>query len=210
MDDVKGGRRRSFYGWGYEDEVVSAEELGWFEKTWSNLFKVDRFEPAPMPVESEIALRPSRVTIPATLGDFCTDDRHERLFHTWGRSVHDIAKMIHRRDFSNPPDVVALPRDEADIAAVLDWCGSNGYAAVPFGGGSSVTGGVNHTRDERYKGLVTIDLRHLSKVLEVDRTSQQGRIWTSRIVRRGDCRRRGSRFSRRKQTAQQATRDQRR
>ena len=176
MDDAKGGRRRSFYGWGYEDDVVSAEELGWFEKTWSNLFKVDRFEPAPMPVESEIALRPSRVAIPATLRDFCTDGRHERLFHTWGRSVHDIAKMIHRRDFSNPPDVVALPRDEADIAAVLDWCGSNGYAAVPFGGGSSVTGGVNHTRDERYRGLVTIDLRHLDKVLEVDATSQAARI----------------------------------
>jgi alkyldihydroxyacetonephosphate synthase len=169
-------KRRSFYGWGFEEDAVSAEELGWFEKTWSALFKVDRFDPAPMPVESEIALRAPRVAIPGPLRAFCTDDRYERLFHSYGRSVHDLARMIHRRDFSNPPDVVAVPRDEADIAAVLDWCGANDIAAVPFGGGSSVTGGVNPTRDERYKGCVTIDLRRLDKVLEVDKASQAARI----------------------------------
>lgn len=176
MDDAKGARRRSFYGWGYEDDSVAPDELAWFERAWSSLFKVDRFEPAPMPVDSEIVLRSSRIGIPATLRAYCTDDRHERLFHTYGRSVHDLARMIHRRDFSNPPDVVALPRDESEVAAVLDWCGANGYAAVPFGGGSSVTGGVNHTRDERFRGLVTIDLRNFSRVLEVDKTSQAARI----------------------------------
>jgi alkyldihydroxyacetonephosphate synthase len=176
MDDAKGTRRRSFYGWGYEDDSVAPDELAWFERAWSSLFKVDRFEPAPMPVDSEIVLRSSRIGIPAMLRAYCTDDRHERLFHTYGRSVHDLARMIHRRDFSNPPDVVALPRDESEVAAVLDWCGANRYAAVPFGGGSSVTGGVNHTRDERFRGLVTIDLRNFSRVLEVDKTSQAARI----------------------------------
>lgn len=176
MQDTHRSMRRSFYGWGYEGEPIGTEEMGWFERTWADLFGVKAFDPAPMPVDAEIALRPSRVAIPAPLTDFCTADRYERLLHTWGRSVHDIAKMIHRRDFSNPPDVVALPRDEAEVAAVLDWCGDKGYAAVPFGGGSSVTGGVNHTRDERYKGLVTIDLRHLNKVLEVDKVSQAARI----------------------------------
>jgi len=169
-------KRRSFYGWGYEEDAVSPEELGWFERTWSNLFKVDRFEPAPMPVESEIALRAPRVDIPGALRAFCTADKYERLFHSYGRSVHDLARMIHRRDFSNPPDVVAVPRDEADITAVLDWCGANDLAAIPFGGGSSVTGGVNPTRDPRYKGCVTIDLRNLSKVLEIDTKSRAARI----------------------------------
>ena len=45
-DRMTGGKRRSFYGWGFEEDAVSAEELGWFEKTWSDLFKVDRFDPA--------------------------------------------------------------------------------------------------------------------------------------------------------------------
>ena len=169
-------RKRSFYGWGYEDDAVSAEELGWFEGAWSKLFGVDRFEPAAMPVESEIALRAPRLTVPTSMQAYCTTDKYERLFHSYGRSVHDLAKMIHRRDFSNPPDVVAYPRDEGEIAAVLDWCGSQGAAAVPFGGGSSVTGGVNPTRDERYRGVVTIDLGHFNRVLEVDPDSQAARI----------------------------------
>ncbi len=176
MSITHSGKRRSFYGWGYADEQVGADEMGWFENTWSKLFKVDRFDPAPMPVEADIALRPSRVSIPASLQAYCTDDRYERLYHTYGRSVHDLARMIHRRDFSNPPDIVAFPRNETEVADLLDWCGSNGYAAVPFGGGSSVTGGVNHTRDERYKGLVTIDLCRMDKVLEVDKVSQAARI----------------------------------
>ena len=175
-DRLMGDKRRSFYGWGNEDNAVSAEELGWFERTWSGLFGVDRFEPAPMPVESEIALRTPRVSIPGPLKAFCTDAKDERLFHSYGRSVHDLARMIHHRDFSNPPDVVAYPRDEADISAVLDWAGSHGLAAVPFGGGSSVVGGVNPPTDERYRGVVTIDLRNLNKVLEVDKTSQAARI----------------------------------
>src|SRR5262245_49197885 len=96
-------RRRSFFGWGYEDEPISAEELGWFERAWSHLFAVDGFEPAPMPREAEIALRASRVSLPSTLRPFCTDEKYDRLLHCYGRSVHDLARMIHRRDFANPP-----------------------------------------------------------------------------------------------------------
>lgn len=169
-------KRRSFYGWGFEEDAVSAEELGWFERTWSSLFGVDRFDPAPMPREDEITLRKPRAAIPASLGSFVTDSKYERLFHSYGRSVHDLARMIHRRDFSNPPDAVAYVRDEADVKAVLDWCGANDLAAIPFGGGSSVVGGVNPPTDERYKGAVTLDMSRMNKVLEVDRVSQAARI----------------------------------
>lgn len=169
-------KKRSFYGWGYEEDGVSAEELGWFEGAWSKLFGVDRFEPAAMPSESEITLRAPRLAVPTALQAFCTTDKYERLFHSYGRSVHDLARMIHRRDFSNPPDVVAYPRDEAEVAAILDWCGNQGAAAIPFGGGSSVTGGVNPPKDDRYRGTVTIDLKHFNRVLEVDATSLAARI----------------------------------
>lgn len=176
MGNMQVEQRRSFYGWGYESQGASADEIRWFEKTWAALFGVDRFDPVPMPKESEITLRRPRVSIPAALQSFCTGDKYERLFHSYGRSVHDLARMIHRRDFSNPPDFVAMPRDESEIAAVLDWCGANEVAAIPFGGGSSVTGGVNPPKDERYRGAVTIDLGKLNRVLEVDPTSQAARI----------------------------------
>ena len=176
MRERSSEKRRSFYGWGFEDDAVSAEELGWFERAWSGLFGVDSFDPAPMPRDSEITLRAPRVSPPPALQRFCTNDKYERLLHCYGRSVHDLARMIHGHDFSNPPDVVACPRDEADIRAVLDWCGADDLAATPFGGGSSVVGGVNPTTDERYRGTVTIDLKHLNRVVEVDTTSQAARI----------------------------------
>ena len=171
-------KRRSFYGWGFAEDAISREELGWFERAWSNVFHVDHFDAAPMPRESDITLRAPRVSPPAALQAFCTDDKFERLLHSYGRSVHDLARMILRRDFSNPPDAVAYPRDEADIRAVLDWCGANDLAAIPFGGGSSVVGGVNPPSDERYRGAVTIDLKRLNRVLEIDTTSQAARIQT--------------------------------
>jgi alkyldihydroxyacetonephosphate synthase len=169
-------RRRSFFGWGYEGDAIGADELDWFERAWSLLFRVDGFDPVPFPREAEITLRPPRILVPASLQVFCTGEKYDRLFHCYGRSVHDLARMIHRRDFSNPPEIVAYPRDEADIRAILDWCGANDIAAIPFGGGSSVVGGVNVPVDPHYRGAVTIDLKLFNRVLEVDTASQAARI----------------------------------
>ncbi|MEU7811165.1 FAD-binding oxidoreductase [Pseudonocardia sp. NPDC049154] len=169
-------RRRSFYGWGYEDDAASAQEIKSSERGWADLFGVEDFTPVPMPTPEEIDLRASRVKIPVALRACCTDAKYQRLLHSYGRSVHDLARMIHRRDFTNPPDVVAYPRSEEDILAVLDWCGDEGLAAIPYGGGSSVVGGVNPPRDGHRPGNVTLDLKHLNRVLEVDPLSQAARI----------------------------------
>ena len=78
---------------------------------------------------------------------------------------------------SNAPDVVAYPRTEEEVAAVLDWAGGAQASVTPFGGGSSVVGGVEPCRDAtRYKAAVTIDTRELGRVLEVDKTSRAARI----------------------------------
>ena len=58
---------------------------------------------------------------------------------------------------------------------VLDWCEAAGAAAIPFGGGTSVCGGVE-ARDLGDRPVVTLDLRALDRVLEVDATSQAARI----------------------------------
>ncbi len=80
-------------------------------------------------------------------------------------------------DYAGVPDVVAYPRNETEIAAVMDWAGGAQAALTPFGGGSSVVGGVEPKLDEtRYKAAITLDLRHLDRVLEVDRTSRAARI----------------------------------
>src|SRR3974390_429610 len=168
--------RRSFYGWGKRGGAVPENELRWFEPACSKLFQVDQFKPASMPNETEISLRAPRLRIPESLSRFCTAEKYDRLLHSYGRSVHDLARMIHRRDFSNPPDVVAYPRDETDVAAVLQWCGENNAAAIPFGGGTSVVGGVNPPPEDRYSGRVSLALKHLNRVLEIDTQSQAARV----------------------------------
>ena len=72
-------RRRKFYGWGYEGDTVSDAEVAEFERAWTKLLGVDSFVPIPFPTESEIELRSSRVSIPASLTAFCTGDRYDRL-----------------------------------------------------------------------------------------------------------------------------------
>jgi D-lactate dehydrogenase (cytochrome) len=80
-------------------------------------------------------------------------------------------------DYDNAPDVVAYPRDEAEISAVMDWAGGAGASLTPFGGGSSVCGGVEPRVDGvSHKAAVTLDLRHLGRVVEVDQTSRAALI----------------------------------
>ena len=64
-----------------------------------------------------------------------------------------------RGRFDHPPDVVAHPSDEAELEAVLAWCAEVGAAAIPFGGGTSVVGGVEPRLPDGYAGAVTVDLK---------------------------------------------------
>ncbi|MDQ0143208.1 FAD-binding oxidoreductase [Cupriavidus necator] len=168
-------RRRKFYGWGYEGDTVTQEEISEFEAAWSRLLGVDHFEAMPFPNADEIELRSPRVQPPATLREICTTDHYDRLYHTYGAGTVDVARAI-RKEFPNPPDVVAYPRTEQEIVDLFDWCGRQQLAVVPYGGGSSVVGGVNPPEHDRYRGVVTLDLKHFDKVLEVDQTSQAARI----------------------------------
>lgn len=168
-------RRRKFYGWGYEGDEVSGDEIAEFEKAWTRLLGVSGFEPVPFPSAESIELRAPRVTVPESLKSICTVDHHERLYHTYGASTIDVARAI-RGEFDNPPDVVAYPESEDDIVALFRWCEDANLAAVPYGGGTSVVGGVNPPTHDRYRGVVTIDMQNFDKVLEIDQTSQAARI----------------------------------
>jgi alkyldihydroxyacetonephosphate synthase len=80
------------------------------------------------------------------------------------------------RDFAPAPDVVAYPTSEAEIVDLLDWVSGANVAAIPFGGGSSVVGGVEPAVGGGFAGTLTIDLRELGEVVEVDRASRAARI----------------------------------
>jgi alkyldihydroxyacetonephosphate synthase len=111
--------------------------------------------------------------VPASLGDLFTDDRYERVAHALGKAYRDVVRGF-RGEFENPPDLVAFPRDESEIEVVLSWAEAEGAAVVPFGGGTSVVGGVEARLGDR--PVVSLDLRRLDRVLEVDTESLAARI----------------------------------
>ena len=95
--------------------------------------------------------------------------------HAYGKSYRDLVRSL-RGEFPHPPDIVAFPRSEADVLALLEWCFESGAAAIPYGGGTSVVGGVEPDVGKGYPGTLTIDLRGLDQVLEVDQISGLARI----------------------------------
>ena len=127
-----------------------------------------------MPLEA-IELRPPRVEPPPSLSHLFRSDPYERVSHALGRAYRDVVRGF-RGQISEPPDLVAYPGDEPEVEAVLAWCSEERLAAIPYGGGTSVVGGVEPRIGDSHPGAVTIDLSHLDRVLEVDDVSRAARI----------------------------------
>jgi alkyldihydroxyacetonephosphate synthase len=164
--------RLKHFGWGREGEGMSPEEEGLALDRYRRLFQADSFQEVAPPPLSRIELRPQRLTPPPALAKFCSSEAYDRAAHTYGKSFSDYARGL-VGNYANAPDVVAYPRNEAETAAVVDWAGAAQAALIPFGGGSSVVGGVEPRLDgTAQKAAVTLDLRYLNRVCEVDRTSR--------------------------------------
>jgi alkyldihydroxyacetonephosphate synthase len=162
-----------FFGWGYAEEGPSPEEEARVRDT-ARRYGVATAE-VPEPKESEFDLRAPRIAAPATLKDIVSTTPYDRLVHAYGKSFADIARMF-LRDVKNPPDLVAFPKNEGDVTAILDWASGANVAVIPFGGGSSVCGGVEPAVGDSYAGTVSLDLQYLCKVVEIDRSSRAARI----------------------------------
>jgi hypothetical protein len=156
------------FGWGRDGEGLTAEEEAFVMARAAARFGTALKESASAPRLEDIKLEAPRVTAPASL-PFCTSEHYDRAAHTYGKSYPELARGL-ARDYASAPDIVAYPRNEADVKAVLDWAGSADATVTPFGGGSSVCGGVEPKRNG-HKGAVTIDLRQMDKVKEIDKTS---------------------------------------
>jgi alkyldihydroxyacetonephosphate synthase len=168
-------RTRRFWGWGYEDGGADPALLGAVEAGLAGLLGMSEIRRAAPPRIEEIALRPARIRAPAALARMIRDEPAERAGHSYGKSYRDVVRAL-ARDFSNPPDLVAYPESEDDVRALLDWCTSERVAAIPYGGGSSVCGGVEPVVGAAFRGSLSIDLARLSRVLEVDPVSRSARI----------------------------------
>src|SRR5205823_12039148 len=124
------------------DEALSADQVSALgAAVAARLGSSSDVSPRPAPTLASLDLPPPRLTPPSALAEICSSDVESRASHTYGKSYRDVVRAFEGR-MEHPPDVVARPRDEADVIDVLDWCADANAAAIPYGAGSSVVGGV--------------------------------------------------------------------
>src|SRR5919206_4434495 len=129
---VAANRRLKHWGWGYEDQQPAAAEL---REAAAGIRAHLGFEPAEaeLPVSLEqVALPAPRLAPPEALAGICSSSDHERASHAMGKGYRDIVRAFRGR-VDHPPDVVARPREEKGLAALLEWCADAGAAAIPYG-----------------------------------------------------------------------------
>lgn len=167
-------RVRSYWGWGYEDKFprddarkAVAERLGAvFGKTPSL---------RPLPSLETVSLPEPRYSPPVELRGIGTTDKRERAVHTYGRGYRDVVRGF-AGDFAPAPDWVFHPTEEQHLTALFRFCEKESIALVPYGGGTSVVGGVEHAGGGRFRGTASVDLSRMDKVLDYDLTSRAARI----------------------------------
>ena len=166
-------RKRKFWGWGYEDQILTPTE----EQAIANriLKHFGTSAALSIPEADDIDLIEPRVFPPSTLESIVTHDHLERLNHSYGKSFPDLARALLRR-FPNPPDLVAFPESRKDVVRILDWANDNSIAVIPYGGGSSVCGGVEADVGHDYAGVISMDMRRMNNIIELDRTSRAAQI----------------------------------
>ena len=98
----------------------------------------------------------------------------QRLRHTRGKSTVDLLRM-RRGDATDAPDAVVCPGSHDEVLAVLSLCGQQRVAVVPFGGGTSVVGGLTPVRSG-FAGVVALDLSRLDRLTTVDPVSRTAEL----------------------------------
>jgi alkyldihydroxyacetonephosphate synthase len=102
--------------------------------------------------------------------DGVRDDHSERVHHAAGRGYVDLVRLRAGAP-RGAPDAVVLPADHAQVRAVLELCANSGLAVVPFGGGTSVVGGVEPLRGE-HDAVLALDMRRIAQIARLDRESR--------------------------------------
>jgi alkyldihydroxyacetonephosphate synthase len=158
------------WGWGGPaDEPTRSglEAVAPFAAETTGIPVQEPFAPRPLP-----ELPPARTDLPSSLQAMASTDPVDRARHGIGRSYRDLIRAL-RGEQTAVPDVVLRPRTEQDVVDILDWAGSSEVPVVPFGGGTSVVGGVEPVG---LRGAISLDLQRLRGVIEVDARSRAVRV----------------------------------
>ncbi len=160
---------RNFWGWGFEGAGLTPVEQRALAKRVQPFIAIAPEAIVP-PTSDELHLPTSRIKPPDSLAPWCQFDAVSRAGHTYGKSFRDIVRALERR-WELPPDVVVSPPDEDGVVAVLEWASQIDAVVIPYGGGSSVVGGVEAPANDD-RPVISCDLGRLDRVLEIDTVSR--------------------------------------
>ncbi|WP_298552549.1 FAD-binding oxidoreductase [Streptomyces luteogriseus] len=163
-------RTRSWWGWGYADSHPDDAEC----VAMGALLPGTLARPLPIPRVADLAMARPGVAPPSSLAHLVTTDPEVRAAHAMGKAYRDIVRALRGRP-GRVPDLVARPTGDREVADLLDWAGGQGVAVIPFGGGSSVVGGVEY-RGDAHRAVLSLDLTSMDRVLEIDTVSRSARI----------------------------------
>jgi alkyldihydroxyacetonephosphate synthase len=163
---------RSWWGWGADEAAVTGAELAALTERVAALLPDADLTDHPPPAPADLGLPAPRIAAPAALASIASATALDRAAHARGKAFRDVVRNLSGVvDFA--PDLVLRPRTEQDVIDALDWCTRDEIVAVPYGGGSSVVGGV----EPRVDGpSVSLDLGALDAVTEVDPVSRAAHI----------------------------------
>ncbi|MFD8991756.1 FAD-binding oxidoreductase [Streptomyces goshikiensis] len=163
-------RTRSWWGWGWADAHPDDAEC----VAMGALLPGTLARPLPVPRTADLRIGRPAVEAPRSLARTVTDDPAVRAAHAMGKAYRDVVRALRGRP-GRIPDLVAHPADDREVADLLEWAGEHGVAVVPFGGGSSVSGGVEY-RGDAHRAVLSLDLTAMDRVLEVDAAGRAARI----------------------------------
>lgn len=164
-------KRSKWWGWGREDEAYHVPDP---DRFWT--YVRNRLgETRPRSRITSLAafkLRPPRLPERDVAGlreisgaGAVSTDSGDRAYFSLGKGYTDLVRM-RRGDVANATDAIVRPADEQQVLAVLRLAAQRHIAVIPFGGGTSVVGGVEPVGEGP---AITIDTTGLNQVLQVDR-----------------------------------------
>ncbi|HEY9721419.1 MAG TPA: FAD-binding oxidoreductase, partial [Oscillatoriaceae cyanobacterium] len=167
-----------WWGWGAPDKTYALEER---PNAWpflqARLGLTEEVQRPPIE-ESAIQLPPSRLpaevfeAIAQAVGELdVTAQARDRLVHAYGKSYRDLVR-IRRGQIENPPDAVVYATTEAQVEALIALAKVHGFAIIPYGGGTSVVGGLEMPENQRERTFVSLDLTRMEQLLSLDPVSQ--------------------------------------
>lgn len=176
-------KQMKWWGWGDENKVFDIHHK---PELWPYIVKISGIDPDIKETTPAIPLQDIVLNEPYLHPDFFSGiqrilpldnikhDVYERLIHTYGKSFRDLWR-IRNGIITRAPDLVCYPENEEQVQAIIALAHQFRIIIIPFGGGSNIAGCLEPRHSSAHM-IVSMDMKKMARVLEVDNYSMTARI----------------------------------